>query len=218
MIKSARVRKPFQVVACDNTIFLSVTLFRPSFPWGGDLGRAGPYISMRAPDTTGVASNGSHYRDSRYIRVAPPFAPILDPLLKSARVRKPFQVVACDDTIFLNCHAHFSKFFKKTIKNSEKHALLMQECWNTQTHIRHKCGLNTVQMGSGTSLTFSSVAQLLPSHSLLYSSQKYTGLIVIKGYGLKNSYGPVHVFTKAILILRSTRGKRLNNTIHMHGD
>ena len=45
-------------------------------------------------------------------------------LIKSARVRKPFQVVACDAIIlFLNCHAHFSKFFKKTIKNSEKHAL-----------------------------------------------------------------------------------------------
>ena len=28
------------------------------------MGRAGPYISMRAPDTTGVVPNGSHYRDS----------------------------------------------------------------------------------------------------------------------------------------------------------
>ena len=41
-----------------------MTLFRPSFPWGGDLGRASPYISMLAPDTTGVIPNGSHYRDS----------------------------------------------------------------------------------------------------------------------------------------------------------
>ena len=42
-----------------------MTLFRPSFPWGGDLGRAGPYISMQAPDTTGVIPDGSNYRDSQ---------------------------------------------------------------------------------------------------------------------------------------------------------
>ena len=39
-------------------------------------------------------------------------------VIKSARVRKPFQVVAYDNTIFLNCHTHFSKFFMKTIKNT----------------------------------------------------------------------------------------------------
>ena len=41
--------------------------YRLSFPCGGRLGRAGPNISMRAPETTRVVPNiGSHYRDSTH--------------------------------------------------------------------------------------------------------------------------------------------------------
>lgn len=44
-------------------------------------------------------------------------------VIKSARVRKPFEVVSCNNTMFLNWYVHFSTFLKKTIKNYEKQPL-----------------------------------------------------------------------------------------------
>ena len=44
-------------------------------------------------------------------------------VIKQARVRKPFRVVACERDMFLDWQVHFSSFFKKAIKNSKKHSL-----------------------------------------------------------------------------------------------
>ena len=41
-------------------------------------------------------------------------------VIKKARVRKPFEVVQGEKAMFLNWSVHFSRFFKKTIKNQEK--------------------------------------------------------------------------------------------------
>ena len=44
-------------------------------------------------------------------------------IIRGARVRKPFKVVECDRVMFLDWQKHFSKFFKKVVKNMEKQAL-----------------------------------------------------------------------------------------------
>ena len=54
---------------------LSTASFRVSFTWGGSSGRAD--ISVRAPETTAVVPNGSHYRDSQLCSLVPMQAPKL---------------------------------------------------------------------------------------------------------------------------------------------
>ena len=44
---------------------LPTASFRPSFKWGAVRDEPAQYISMRAPETTMVVPNGSHYRDSQ---------------------------------------------------------------------------------------------------------------------------------------------------------
>ena len=44
-------------------------------------------------------------------------------IIRSARICKPFKVVECDRTMFLDWQVQFSKYFKKLVKNQEKQAL-----------------------------------------------------------------------------------------------
>ena len=48
-------------------------------------------------------------------------------VIRKARIRKPFEVVACDTTMFLDWSAHFSPFFKKTVKDHSKRPLRIQK-------------------------------------------------------------------------------------------
>ena len=81
--------------------------------------------------------------------------------LNSARVRKPFEVVSCDNTTFLNWQAHFSKFFKKSIKTVKKVKVMEY----SSTHPSEVwVNVSTTQLGSGTSMQFSSMAKHLSSY------------------------------------------------------
>ena len=48
-------------------------------------------------------------------------------VIRKAHIRKPFEVVACDTTMFLDWSAHFSPFFKKTVKDHSKRPLRIQQ-------------------------------------------------------------------------------------------
>jgi hypothetical protein len=47
-------------------------------------------------------------------------------VIRKARIRKPFEVVACNNTMFLDWSAHFSQFFKRVLKDNTKRPLHIQ--------------------------------------------------------------------------------------------
>ena len=47
-------------------------------------------------------------------------------VIRKARIRKPFEVVRCDNAMFLDWSSHFSPFFKKVVKDHSKRPLRIQ--------------------------------------------------------------------------------------------
>ena len=100
-------------------------------------------------------------------------------VIKAARVRKPFEVVSCDNGMFLNCCDHLSPSFKKTIKNDEKQPLNISNARVLEYSSSHPTEVWVQYRPDGEWRKFTILKRggAIPSIPLL---TKYTGLLAMK--------------------------------------
>ena len=96
-------------------------------------------------------------------------------VIKKARVRKPFEVVPCDKTTFLDWSGHFSPFFKKTIKNNAKQSLNIQNARVLEYSSTHPTEVLVKYNPDGEWHKFSILKRsVTPTLRRLATAQKYT--------------------------------------------
>ena len=95
-------------------------------------------------------------------------------VIKKARVRKPFEVVPCDKTTFLDWSGHFSPF-KKTIKNNAKQPLNIQSAQVLEYSSTHPTEVLVKYNPDGEWHKFSILKRsVTPTLPRLATAQKYT--------------------------------------------
>ena len=102
-------------------------------------------------------------------------------VIRSARVRKPFDVTECESTMFLDWQVHFTKFFKKMIKNSEKQSLKISNARVIEYSNTHPTEVWVQYTPGGEWCKFAILKRgATPTLPQLTSSQKYSGLVELK--------------------------------------
>ena len=102
-------------------------------------------------------------------------------VIRKARVRKPFEVVACDDAMFLDWCVHLSQSFKKTIKNTAKRALNISNARVLEYASTHPTEVWVKYSPDGEWHTFSILKRgVTPTLPQPATSQKYKELVAMK--------------------------------------
>lgn len=102
-------------------------------------------------------------------------------VIRSARVCKPFDVTECESTMFLDWQVHFTKFYKKMIKNSEKQSLKISNARIIEYSNTHPTEVWVQYTPGGEWCKFAILKRgATPTLPQPTSSQKYSGLVELK--------------------------------------
>ena len=120
-------------------------------------------------------------------------------VIRKARIRKPFEVVACNNTMFLDWSAHLSQFFKKVVKDNTKRPLHISRARVIEYSNAHPTEVWIRYVPEGEWYKFSIVKRNATPHlPEPANAKKYTAAVPLKDKKIKDlrkivdKYVPLH--------------------------